>query len=296
MILGDPFTFHPVIVVGKVISFLEKAIYKNTYINGLLLYIVTVSIFVVPLYIIHQYIDSYVIYLLDFYIIYSLLATKSLYVESKKVLVELEHKNLKNARKEISYLVSRDTDKMTEKDIYKALAETISENTIDGILAPIMFVWFGLFFQMPVEFLVLYKITSTLDSMVGYKNEKYKKFGFVSAKMDDLLNIIPSRLGSILMVIPGMFVGSVTSGIKVFIRDRKKSKSPNAAHPESMIAGLLEVELLGDAIYFGEVISKESIGVNKNKITSKTIHSMYFIMFFTAIITMMIGGTIYAVL
>ncbi|KFZ26723.1 MAG: Cobalamin biosynthesis protein CbiB [Candidatus Izimaplasma bacterium HR2] len=293
LILGDPFPFHPVILIGRLITYIEKKIYRDSVLSGLILFILVQTIIILFIYMLRQVLFEYLVIVLDIYIIYSLFATKSLYIETKKVTNEIKKQNIEGARKSLSYLVSRDISELEYEEINKALIETISENTIDGVLAPIMFAFIGLYFDLAVEFLLFYKITSTLDSMVGYKNDKYSKFGYTSAKTDDILNFIPSRIGSIIMLLSGIFVGNIKTGIFYFFKDRKNNNSPNAGHPESVIAGLFEIELQGDGHYFGQIVHKAKIGINKNKITVRVVNKTYFVMFLSSLITMIILGGLY---
>lgn len=288
LIIGDPFRFHPVIVIGKFISYLEQKLYKDSKVSGVLIYLVVIGVFIVPIYFVRTVLPTSLLNIFDIYIIYSMLATKSLYVETLKVVKALKENKLIQARKELSYLVSRDTTKLTKEEIYKAVVETISENTIDGILAPLFYIGVGLMFNIHIELLLLYKITNTFDSMIGYKNKRYQKFGYFSAKMDDLLNFIPSRLGSVIMIFSGSLFGNVKSGFKYFFKDRLNSTSPNAGHPESAIAGLFEIELLGPSTYFGTVIPKKKIGINKNLITEETVYKTYYVMFISSLVTVVL--------
>ncbi len=296
LLIGDPFRFHPVIVIGNTINKIEKIIYKDSKLRGLILTVSTLIIFLVPTYLLRNLLPNNISIIIELYLIYSLLATKSLYVETAKVKRALKDNDIKKARKELSYLVSRDTFELDEMEIKKALLETISENIIDGIISPLFYAMIGYFFNLHLEFIITYKIVNTLDSMVGYTNDRYNNFGFFSAKFDDLLNFFPARFGSILMLITGMFVGNIRSGVKIFLRDRKKSVSINAAHSESVVAGLFEVELLGPAKYFGNVIEKSRIGVNKNAISEIIINKTYIILFTSPLVLVFIFlGALYGI-
>lgn len=282
IIFGDPEWFpHPVIYIGKIISFLERILFhQEKKIFGLFMVIATLlSVWGILelIFILSDLINIKTI--VTIFLLYTSLAIKSLRVAGLRV-----HKALKNdiheARKKLSYIVSRDTSKLNKEEIIRGTIETVSENTIDGVLAPLFYILIGAIFSLPVHFVFIYKTINTLDSMIGYKNEKYINFGYFAAKLDDIANFIPARIGSLLMLISGLILRlDFKNGVKVFIRDRKKHKSPNAGHPESVVAGLLNIRLGGPNMYFGKIIEKPWIG-NNTKIVSnediiKTINILY---------------------
>ena len=190
------------------------------------------------------------------YMCYTILATKSLKTESMKVAEALQTDGLEAGRKAVSMIVGRDTQNLTETGVVKAAVETVAENTSDGILAPMFYMAIG----GPVLG-YFYKAVNTMDSMVGYKNDKYLYFGRAAAKFDDVMNFIPARLSALLMILAAPLVKlDGASAWKIFKRDRLNHASPNSAQTEAVMAGALQVQLAGDAWYFGTLYKKKTIG------------------------------------
>ena len=249
-ILGDPKNFpHPVKLIGRVINFWQKILFtdKDSFIRGLALCVLTLctaGLFVFAL----LYLSKNNFFV-QVYLIYSALAWRDLKDETEKIFFALLKNNLDEARKFLSFVVGRDTEKLNAAEIICAVIETISENSVDGVISVIFFAALGNFFFGSYGMILsvwLFKAVSTLDSMVGY--ESYEKFGFASAKLDDVLNFIPARLGGLIIVMSG---GNFFSALKIFLQDRKKHKSPNSAHGESAFAGTLNIKLGGGAFYGG---------------------------------------------
>ncbi|MBN2796797.1 MAG: cobalamin biosynthesis protein CobD [Clostridia bacterium] len=264
LVVGDPyFLFHPVRWIGNLIAFLEKYLNQGTpskrKIKGIILVLIVTSIsFFVPfmLLILAFKIHLLLGIMLESFMIFQIMATKSLDFETKKVYKALLAKDIVLARKEMSYLVSRDTHQMSEEDIVKAGIETISENLADGVISPLIFIILG---GGPLGW--LYKSINTMDSMVGYKNERYENFGWAAAKLDDLVNYVPARLTSLFILIAGFFLRlDIKNGIRILKRDRRNHSSPNSAYPESAVAGLLRIQLGGKATYFGKTSLKPTMG------------------------------------
>lgn len=273
-IFGDPEGMpHPVIYMGKMISVLEKGIRKQRLISlkvgGFVLAFgvpVTVGIIIHIFLRLGMFLQPILYWMIFLFFLTTGLATRCLKEEAMKVYDQLESKNLKVARLRLSYLVGRNTEELSEEEVVKATVETVSENTIDGVLAPLFYIFLGISLGLPLELLWMYKAVNTLDSMVGYIQEPYKDIGYASAKMDDFVNLIPARLGSLLMLIFGA-VGKAefTRGLVTFRRDRREHKSPNAGHPEAVVAGILGIQLGGTHRYFGEVLEKPTIGKLERK-------------------------------
>ena len=189
---------------------------------------------------------------------YQILATKCLKVESMKVYEQLQKQNLPAARKAVSMIVGRDTEQLDETGVAKAAIETVAENASDGVIAPMIYLAVG----GPVLGFA-YKAVNTMDSMVGYKNEKNLYFGRFAAKLDDVVNFIPSRVAALLMIVASFLPGKRFSGTgawKIWRRDSRKHASPNSAQTESVCAGSLGIQLAGDASYFGKTVKKPTIG------------------------------------
>lgn len=265
LILGDPYWFpHPVRFIGKLISILESLLYRFKYKKffGGVMAILVIGITGIISYYIAKSSE-----ILEIFFLYTTLATKSLGAEGLKIYGVLKSGDMERAKKEISYLVSRDTNSMDEVQVVRSTVETISENSVDGVIAPMFYAFIGALIVVDGVSLALplamgYKAINTLDSMVGYKNEKYIDFGMVSARIDDLFNMIPARLAGIFIIpIASLLIGTgIEKPILVFFRDRLNHGSPNSGHPEAAFAGALGVQFGGRTSYFGKVFEKPKIG------------------------------------
>ena len=267
LLVGDPrWLYHPVRIIGNGISFLEScfrrwfpATQKGERMGGFLLVIlICAGSALVPLGILYV---AYEIHTLlgigmETFFCYQMLAVKSLKQESMRVFEELEKGDLKGARYAVSMIVGRDTQSLDEVGVTKAAVETVAENTSDGIIAPLFYMAIG----GPV-LMFFYKGVNTMDSMVGYKNEKYLNFGRYAAKLDDILNYIPARISAWLMIAGARVLGfDSKNAVKIFKRDRYNHASPNSAQTEAVMAGALDVQLAGNAYYFGKLCEKPTIG------------------------------------
>jgi adenosylcobinamide-phosphate synthase len=270
LLLGDPQSWpHPVVYMGKWIKFLENKIRRympnRLKLGGILLVVLAIGIVVALssiLLLVSLKINLYLYYAISLYLIYSSLAAKCLRDEVMKIYNSLDSKeSISETRRKIGYLVGRDTSELSENEIIRASVETAAENIIDGILAPIFFFVVGSVFGQGVVFILVYKMINTMDSMIGYKNEKYGDIGFCAAKLDDIANYLPARIGSIAIIIAGGICSrDMKQGIRVLKRDRRNHKSPNCGYPEASVAGLLNIQLGGNNVYFGEVVEKPTIG------------------------------------
>jgi adenosylcobinamide-phosphate synthase len=253
------FIKHPIIFIGELISFLEKKLYKDSVFYGGLLTFLTLLIVGIFVYIVVDYLaflPKTLEIIVTSFIASMFISFRMLKDEVSKV---LKSDDIEVMKKQISTLVSRDTKDMTKSDVYKASLETYAENLSDGVVAPLFYlVLFGL------PGIILYKTVNTLDSMVGYKNQRYEKFGKISAKLDDVLNYIPSRITAIFIMIKAK-----QKDIFSFYEDGKKHSSPNAGHPITAMALSLGVKLGGPTSYFGEVKQKPFFGKGKEEITKK---------------------------
>lgn len=293
LIFGDPYQIpHPITFIGRGIRGLEKVIRKSGMplkIGGLFLLIIPVGVVWLIIsgliYIanwIHPLVGSFVMV----YLLYTSLAAKCLRVEVLKVYHALKKNDLEQSRKFISYLVGRDTSAISSEEVTRAAVETVAENTIDGVLAPLFYIFLGMLLGLPVQFVFAYKTVNTLDSMVGYIQEPYKEIGFFSAKTDDILNYIPARIGSLMMIMGGITLGyNLKNGLKVLMRDRRNHKSPNCGYPEAAVAGLLEVQIGGTNQYFNEIVVKPTIGDSIRKLSTKHILDTIKIMYASEVIT-----------
>lgn len=293
--IGDPAGWpHPIIYIGKLISVMKRVILKMKLDNrfgGLLLWLLSNGIVLAVLTVILEgagYIHEYLKDGLVLYFMFASLAATCLGTEVKKVGTALTEKGIEEGRKRLSYLVGRDTSELSEEEVIKAAIETTAENTIDGILAPLFYLGIGIAIGYPVQAVFLYKTVNTLDSMVGYIQEPYTRIGYVSAKLDDLFNLIPARIGSFIMLLAGGVIGeNISKGMKVWKRDRYNHKSPNAGFPEAAVAGLLNIQLGGSHTYFGQVLDKPTIGDKDRDVTIRDIDLTVRIMYMAEFIMLM---------
>ena len=302
LILGDPrWLYHPVIIIGKLISFLEKILYKfkNKIFTGAILNILTLGItFFVSLLL------ARLGYIIEIIFIWTTLATKSLADEGKKVYNILKSGDIENAKKELSYLVSRDTNTLSLDKIIMSVVETIAENTVDGFASPAFYAFIGSFFSISIfgkdvslalPFAMTYKAINTLDSMVGYKNERYIDFGKVSARVDDIANFIPARLtGLIFIPLASFILGyNFKNSLKIFFRDRNKHSSPNSGQSESAYAGALGIQFGGKISYFGKDYEKPTIGDKTKEFEyediKKAVNILYVVSFIATITFILIN-------
>ena len=269
-IFGDPvWLYHPVRIIGKWISFLEKILRKFAgdqegnekkllIAGGILWILVILASAAVPMGILYlaEKFSPCAAFVLECFWCYQLLAARSLGKESKKVYKKLIQDDLPGARLEVSMIVGRDTENLTVEGVTKAAVETVAENTNDGVIAPLIYMLIG----GPILGFV-YKAVNTMDSMLGYKNEKYLYFGRVAAKMDDVAGFIPARISALLMILASCLLGmDGKNALWIWKRDQRKHASPNAAQTEAVCAGALQVQLAGDAWYFGKKHEKDTIG------------------------------------
>lgn len=267
-LLGDPPNWpHPVRLIGWGITQTESLIRKskmNLKVGGVMLVITILTGVLVIISGLRVILPPLLFYGVSVYLFYTCLAARCLADEANRIHRSLEQGDLPEARKWLGMIVGRDTEGLTEPEVTRGVVETVSENTVDGVLAPLFYMLIGVPWGLSLELGMLYKAVNTLDSMVGYLHPRYKDIGFASAKLDDLLNFLPARLGSVLMIISGFFLKlDVRNGWAIFVRDRLNHKSPNSGHPEAAIAGLLGVKLGGANRYFGEVVDKPTIGDEK---------------------------------
>jgi adenosylcobinamide-phosphate synthase len=262
-LFGDPrWLPHPVVWIGRLISLLERfwrKVVADERTGGVLLLFSTVVIVVTcatGLLIVMQLLHLNAGMLAAVWLSWTCLAARSLHRESRKVADALAAGDLDGARKWLSYIVGRDTAELTEPEIWRATVETVAENTSDGVIAPLFFLIIG----GPVA-AIAYKAVNTLDSMVGYKNERYLYFGWASARFDDIVNFIPARLTGWLIVLAAPLLGlSGRGAMSIMRRDGRNHSSPNAGIPEAAVAGALGVQLGGTNVYFGQVVEKPTIG------------------------------------
>ncbi|MGI6218113.1 MAG: adenosylcobinamide-phosphate synthase CbiB [Coriobacteriales bacterium] len=303
LIFGDPeWLPHPIRAIGKMISGLEDplrhvfpATARGEFWAGFTLSVIAVSV-VTALAVVILWLCSLVsvwlVLIVESIMCYQLLATKALHDESNKVRKALEEGDLDKARHAVSMIVGRDTNELDEEEVAKAAVETVAENTGDGVVAPMFFMAIG---GAPLGF--FYKTVNTLDSMIGYKNDRYINFGTFGAKFDDVLNFIPSRLAGVLMAWSARFVGlDSKNAMRIFLRDRLNHLSPNSAQTEAACAGALHVQLGGPHLYGGKMVDKPYIGDPDRKVVAEDIRTSNNLMYATATVSLCVCMAISAII
>ena len=278
LIVGDPPHFpHPVILIGKLINKLDKLLYKKEksngykFLAGLLLVLIVLGITYFStwflLYLIGL-IHPLLAWLLSIWLISTTIAHKGLKEAGGKIKKLLEEKKIKEARTEVGYIVGRDTQNLNDSEIIRATIETISENIVDGITSPLFYAFLG---GAPLA--MTYRAVNTLDSMLGYKNDKYFYFGKTAARVDDLFNYIPARLTAI-FIVAAAYLLPETAGKdawQVVKRDAKKHPSPNSGFSESAVSGALKIRLGGLNYYQGQPSFRPYLGNNLEPLTTDKI-------------------------
>ena len=297
LLIGDPhFIPHPVRLIGSLISFCDKRLNCDAgynisekklnlikYKRGMLLAVTVIFatfamsvIIIVAAYSINLYAGV----IAEAVMTWQILATKCLRVESMRVYDALRTDGVDAGRRAVSMIVGRDTSVLDAAGVTRAAVETIAENTSDGVIAPMLYTAIG----GPVLGFV-YKAVNTMDSMLGYKNDKYMYFGRFAARLDDAVNFIPARISAYLMIAAAFIGGRQFDGknaYRIFKRDRFNHASPNSAQTESVCAGALRVQLAGDAVYFGKLVKKKYIGDGLREIEYEDIKRANRLMYITA--------------
>lgn len=294
LVFGDPHALpHPIRLIGTLIAGLEKKLLKlqmrdekKEFYKGILLVVLVLfstgavaALVLVVAYWLHPVAGI----VIESVMTYQILATKCLKDESMKVYQSLNEQGLEAGRVAVSMIVGRDTNVLDETGVVKAAVETVAENTSDGVIAPMLYTALG----GPVVGFV-YKAVNTMDSMVGYKNDKYLYFGRAAAKLDDVVNFIPARISAYLMIAAAYIGGKAFDGkqaYRIYKRDRRNHASPNSAQTESVCAGALGIQLAGDASYFGKVVKKPYIGDAHRAVEREDIVRVNRLMYVTAVIS-----------
>ena len=270
--LGDPDAIpHPIVLIGKMISALESVIRKfcpankgGELIGGSILGIVVIAVsFLIPFFVLllitkvfFGFWGQVIRLIVEVFWCWQILSARTLAKEAYMVYQKVRQGDLYGARNQVARIVGRDTSNLSMEEVIKACIETVAESTSDGVVAPLFYMTIG---GIPLGF--LYKATNTLDSMVGYRNDRYRYFGSFSARMDDILNFIPARITALVGVLMAGFINlDRSNAFKMWKRDRLKHLSPNSGNPESVWAGALNIQLGGDAYYFGKRYEKATLG------------------------------------
>ncbi len=299
--LGDPRNFpHPVVWIGRGISLGETILrpifpksesgqYRAGYV---LVVIVCLGTFLATVAVLAAlaFLNPHLRVLAEAFICYQMLATKCLADAAGKVLLALRSGDLAAARAAVGEIVGRDTASMTSADITRATVETVAENTSDGVVAPLFYFAIG---GAPLA--VLYKAVNTMDSMIGYKNDRYRHFGRAAAILDDYANFLPARITGLLMIPAAFITGLDWRGAKrIYSRDRRNHTSPNAGHPEAACAGALGVQLGGTSTYGGDVVVKPTLGDPDRALSPDDITCASRLLYATALLAFLACGIVMA--
>ncbi len=282
--LGDPHKMpHPIRLFGKAISLFDKKVNRGEHKRAkgfiTVLILLTLTYLTFELLIRFANMFDYLRFITPTIIVYYGLANRSLIDEVLKTEKELLKNSIVVARKKLSYIVGRDTKDLNPKQMRTALLETLAENLSDGVVAPILYYVLG-----GVPLMMTYKMVNTLDSMIGYKNERYRYFGYTAAKLDDILNYIPARITAGLIVLLSMS----RRGLLFIFSYGHKHPSPNAGYPEAALAGVLNCRLCGPSTYQNRTVNKPYIGANNREITSIDIKKSCFLNFMVAVASIII--------
>lgn len=280
LLIGDPHRlWHPIRLFGSIISYLEKKLNhgnKRILKGGLMTLGLIVSVYFVFAHVFNYLCCNYgytYLVLASIFVFYGL-ANRSLIQEALKVEKALNEGGVEAGRKQLSYIVGRDTSQLNANQIRTAVLETLSENLSDGVIAPMIYYLVG---GVPLMF--TYKMINTLDSMIGYKNDRYLYFGRVAANIDDFVNYLPARITAFLMVL----VSLSWRGLRFTWKYHRCHSSPNAAWPEAALAGILDCRFGGPNIYHGKIVKKPYIGSNSREITPKDIKKAVYVNLGTSI-------------
>lgn len=299
--LGDPrFIPHPIVAMGHAIAWLEPRLrraFSGTpsgarKAGGVLAIILCVGSFGVTggLIIVAGFIHPAVGFAVETWLCYQAIAACELRRQSMRVVKELTRGGLPAARKAVGMIVGRDTAALDERGVLKAAVETVAENTADGVIAPLTYLMVG---GAPLG--MLYKAVNTMDSMVGYKNERYLDFGRVAARVDDAFGFLPSRFAALCMIAVAPAAGLSGKGAwRIWRRDRFNHASPNSAQTESAMAGALGVQLAGDAVYFGKLVEKPTLGDDARAIEREDVRRANRLMMMASTFALIVLGALRA--
>lgn len=299
LLVGDPrWLLHPVVVIGNGISRLEKVLRKwaaplaGLRLSGVLLTVLIVGTAYGATFglvwgagRLHQWLG----WVLALWIMATTIATTSLYRAAREIFDLLQAGNLEEARVKVGWIVGRDTHELDEGEIVRATVETVAENIVDGIVSPLFYGFLG---GAPLA--MAYRAVNTLDSMVGYKNDQYREFGWASARLDDLANFIPARITALLLLLAAAFAGfKWRDGWRILRRDAPKHPSPNSGCPESAVAGVLGVRLGGLNYYGGQPSFRAYMGESLRPLEAEDIRRSWRLMYGTAVLAVALGSVLW---
>ncbi len=292
LVLGDPHRMpHPVVLIGAIINRLELLLASfcdNRRFAGVVLAATTLTLSGALVYGVitaARTVHPYLGWIVSVWIAYTTLATRALHKESRLVVRHLENRRIDEARRSLSMIVGRETAGLDEQGILRACIETVAENTSDGVIGPLFYLYIG----GPV-LAILYKAANTLDSMVGYRDDRYRELGWASARFDDLLNLIPARLTGVLMVMAAFLTGlDGRQALRIMLRDARNHSSPNAGYPEAATAGALGVQLGGPAVYFGVEVDKPTLGDPLQPVSIASYHGAVRLLYVSSLLALGLG-------
>lgn len=268
LLVGDPQRLpHPVVWFGKLIAFGEYRLNRGSHrrLKGALMAIILIALVFALTFALRHYIShlsSYILLILDALIVFYCLAGTTLIREVRAVFLALD-RSLEEGRAQVARIVGRDTSELSAQEVRTAALETLAENLSDGVIAPLF--WFAL---LGTPGMLAYKMVNTLDSMIGYRTERYRHFGCWAAHIDDVANYIPARLTAFLMILPSVFIKGRWSLVKFVCRYGRCHASPNSGYPEAALAGILDCRFGGPHYYFGQLFPKPYIGSNDRLLTT----------------------------
>jgi len=286
---------HPVALMGKAISLSERLFMLkkgksvvNVFTGGLMA-ILLIGLTFSAFYFFERLIsERWLLFIFRAFFTISCVAAGSLFFECMKVIKLIEANHPELAKRQLGMLVTRDTTVMDEKKVIETTLETLSENLCDGVIAPLFYLFLG-----GVPLAMAFKMSSTLDSMIGYKNEQYQYFGKFSARIDDILNFLPARLTALFLIIAAYFLNfDAKNAFQSWLKDKDKSESPNSGNPEAAFAGALGIRFGGEVSYFGKVYNKPYIGPGKREVTRNDVKSGIKLCYVTSLLFLIFGFAI----
>jgi adenosylcobinamide-phosphate synthase len=295
LLAGDPAWMpHPTRWIGRLITWVEAAFYDQhasprlQRLAGGAFWLSVVAGAVIGTLVLWQlclHLNPYLGDAVSIWLAYTTLATRSLHRESSHVVDALREGRLAIARERLAMIVSRDTGQLGENEVLRAVIETVAENISDGIIAPLLYLAVG----GPLG-AIAYKTVNTMDSMVGYQNERYVHFGWCAARLDDLANWVPARLSGLILVAASASLKLDWRGAwQVMRRDARKMKSPNAGYPEAAAAGALGIRLGGTNLYFGQAVAKPTLGDGSHPLTLETYRVMIRLMYLASFVAFVVA-------
>lgn len=312
LLIGDPpYRWHPVRLIGHLISALEAKIYQNTKTAGLWLLLLTSSVIlalVLLVFVIFQ--DSlFILSAVSIFLLYSVIGFKDLLSHAQPIYQAVRNQQLTKAQNAVQMIVGRDAKQLDLSGVVRATIESLAENSVDGLLAVLFYFcvggvlasWFGasdaVVLLVATLAALIYRLANTLDAMVGYQNERYAQFGWASAKFDDVLNFIPARLSVLFFLVAAWLLRLLTANAwQTVKRDRLKHKSPNAGHPEAVVAGALGIRLGGATVYKHGTVDKPWLGDGRAELNGEDIKRTERLVLLTGIIYVLTLGLLIAVL